>query len=126
MVKSQFATGIRVAHFKGKKHTPETIAKLKQNSGGIRKGAGRGKSGWYKGYWCDSTWELAWVIYHIDHNIPFTRNVISFPYEWENETHAYHPDFRYIDGTFIEVKGYITEHTKAKFNGFRERNPLGL
>lgn len=124
MAKLDFASGVRVAHFKGKKHSQSTIAKLKEKSGGVRKGAGRGKSGWYKGYWCDSTWELAWVIYHIDHNISFIRNTITFPYEWENEPHEYHPDFRYSDGTFIEVKGYITEHTKAKLNAVKSPNIL--
>jgi hypothetical protein len=34
----------------GKKHKQQTIKKLKQKCGGIRKGAGRGKSGWYKEY----------------------------------------------------------------------------
>jgi len=37
--------------------------------GGKRIGSGRGKSGWYKGYWCDSSWELAYVIYNIDHDV---------------------------------------------------------
>lgn len=126
MLKSKFATGARIAHFKGKKHTPETITKLKQNSGGVRKGAGRGKSGWYSGYWCDSTWELAWVIYHLDHNITFIRNTVAFPYEWKNESHLYYPDFVYEDGTLIEIKGYITDHTKAKFSAVKSPNILNI
>ena len=42
--------------------------------GGKRHGSGRGKKGWYKGYWCDSSWELALVIYNLEHNIKFERN----------------------------------------------------
>lgn len=116
---SKFKSGCVVPHLKGKKHKPETIQKLKQNAGGVRKGAGRGKSGWYNGYWCDSTWELAWVIYHLDHNISFIRNTTSFSYEWKNQMHLYYPDFVYDDGTLIEIKGYITDHTKAKFNSVK-------
>lgn len=115
----RYKSGEIVAYIKGKKHKPETIQKLKQNAGGVRKGAGRGKSGWYSGYWCDSTWELAWVIYHLDHNITFIRNTVAFPYEWKNESHLYYPDFVYDDGTLIEIKGYITDHTKAKFNSVK-------
>lgn len=122
--KNKFDSGVRVAHFKGKQHKPETIQKLKQNAGGVRKGAGRGKSGWYNGYWCDSTWELAWVIYHLDHNIPFSRNTTSFSYEWKSESHLYYPDFVYDDGTLIEIKGYITDHTKAKLSSVKSPNVL--
>ncbi|MEI7942893.1 MAG: hypothetical protein WCH76_06985 [Candidatus Riflemargulisbacteria bacterium] len=46
-------------------------------SGGYRRKSGRGKHGWYKGIWCDSSWELAWVMYHLDHGIPFERNKTS-------------------------------------------------
>ena len=55
-------------------------SKENRKSGGIRKGSGRGKKGTYKGYWCDSSYELAWVIYNIDKNIPFTRNSEKFKY----------------------------------------------
>ena len=41
----------------------------KVGGGGYRKGSGRRKKGWYKGFWCDSSWELAWVIYQIEHDI---------------------------------------------------------
>ena len=48
----------------------ESIEKgyLKGKTGGIREGAGRSKSGWYKGYYCNSSYELAWVIYSLDNN----------------------------------------------------------
>lgn len=41
---------------------------------GPKRGGGRGKSGWYKGFWCDSSWELAFLIYHLEHEIPISRN----------------------------------------------------
>jgi hypothetical protein len=88
---------------------------LKGKSGGYRKGSGRGKSGWYKGIWCDSSYELAWVMYHLDHNIPFQRNNRSFQYEYENETHLYYPDFLLTnENKLVEIKGFYTNQTYAK------------
>jgi len=31
----------------------------------------RGKAGFYKGYHCMSSWELAYVIYNLEHNVSF-------------------------------------------------------
>lgn len=93
--------------------------KVKPN-GGIREGSGRGKSGWYKGYWCDSSWELAWVIYHLDHNIVFSRNTEGFNYEYENTVSLYYPDF-IIGKTYHEIKGYKTERFEAKLHDFKDK-----
>ena len=88
---------------------------FKGKLGGYRKGSGRGKSGWYKGIWCDSSYELAWVMYHLDHNIPFQRNNRSFQYEYENETHLYYPDFLLTnENKLVEIKGFYTNQTYAK------------
>lgn len=87
----------------------------KGKTGGYRKGSGFGLSGWYKGYYCDSSWELAFVIYNLEHNIKFKRNVEKFQYEFENKTLYYLPDFILEDGTYIEIKGYETDQTKAKY-----------
>jgi hypothetical protein len=82
-------------------------------AGGLRHGSGRGKKGWYKGYFCDSTYELAYIIYNIDNNIDFKRSEIVIPYSYKSKNHNYHPDFE--DGsTLIEVKGYHTEQVDAK------------
>lgn len=83
--------------------------------GGYRKGSGRGKSGWYKNYWCDSSWELAFVIYNLEHNIPFKRNTEKFEYKYENNIYNYIPDFIMSDGYYVEIKGYETEQTFAKY-----------
>lgn len=76
--------------------------------GGCRDGSGRGKSGWYKGLYCSSTWELAYVIYCIDHNIPIERCKEKRSYTYKGKVHNYYPDFVTPDG-IIEIKGYITE-----------------
>ena len=90
----------------------------KNGLGGRREGSGTGKSGWYKEYWCDSSWELAWVIYNIEHNISFERNYKGFEYVFNNKIHKFYPDFK-IDNGYIEIKGYIDEKNKCKINQFK-------
>lgn len=71
--------------------------------GGYRQGSGRSKSGYYKGIYCGSTYELCWIIYNVDHNIQFTR----FPGKLELNGVTYYPDFLLSDGkTIVETKGY--------------------
>jgi hypothetical protein len=91
----------------------------KHGSGGVRLNSGRGKSGWYKGIYCGSSWELAWVIYNIEHNIKFERNIEGFKYEYDNKYHEYFPDFKLIDtDTYIEVKGFKRIDDDSKWNQF--------
>lgn len=85
--------------------------------GGCREGSGRSKSGWYKGYYCGSSYELAWVIYNIDHKIKFERNYEGFDYEFEGEKHKYYPDF-IKDGIYYEIKGFKRKNDDAKFKYF--------
>ena len=79
----------------------------------------RFKRGWYKGYWNDSSWELAWVIDKLEHNIEFERNHEAFPYIFKGEKHNWIPDFK-IKRTYYEIKGRITDKDKAKFASFEK------
>jgi len=79
--------------------------KCSPNMGGYREGSGRGKSGYYKGIFCASTYELAWVIYRLDHNLPVQR----FEGFLQNESLKYYPDFIDENGEIIEIKGYYTK-----------------
>ena len=95
------------------------LSEISKNAGlgGYRKGSGIGKHGWYKGYYCDSSWELAYVIYNLDHNIEFKRNKQSFEYTFEGNTYKYFPDF--IEGdTYIEIKGYYSLKWQSKLDQF--------
>ena len=112
-LKEGYDTGKIIPSWLGKNHSVETITKLKAY-GGYRKGCGRGKNGWYKGYWCDSSWELAWVIYHLDNNIKFERCMHSFNYIYNNTKYKYHPDF-IIENTLYEIKAFETERHKIKY-----------
>lgn len=79
-------------------------AKCNPNCGGYREGSGRAKSGYYKGIYCGSTYELVWAIYQIDNNIPFKR----FEGVLEGNGIKYIPDFL-IDNTIYEMKGFESE-----------------
>lgn len=80
---------------------------------------GNYKFGTYKGYECDSSWELAFVMYCLDHNIKITRNkTISFPYVFNGSVHLYFPDYLIDTNQFIEIKNYISKKFKAKMDYF--------
>ena len=73
------------------------------SKGGYRQGSGRSKSGYYKGIYCGSTYELCWVIYSIDTNVKFKR----FEKKLTDGITTYFPDFILDDNkTIIELKGY--------------------
>lgn len=84
--------------------------KRNPNSGGYRKGSGIGKSGKYNGIWCDSSWELAWVIFNIENGISFVRNTEKFGYLYKGIQYFYIPDF-IVNGEYVEIKG------RRNFNG---------
>ena len=80
----------------------------------------RYKYGWYKGYHCDSSWELAFVMYHLDKQIPFERNNKQyFEYTFENSIHRFFPDF-IVEDTFIEIKGMESEQCDCKVRDIPE------
>lgn len=101
--------------------------KISQNArhnpkcGGLKKKSGTGKSGWYKGYFCNSTYELVYVIYNIDHDISFKRFKDFYTYEWNGKTYKYYPDFELKDGSLVEIKGYFTEKVAAKTAAVKDR-----
>lgn len=79
--------------------------------GGYREGSGRSKSGYYRGIYCGSTYELCWVIYSLEHGIEFTR----FPSKLQKDDITYYPDFLLGDGkTIVETKGYEKEESVNK------------
>lgn len=111
---------IPIPHTKETKQRLSVIAKSR-NFGGYVKGSGRGKKGWYKDIFCDSSWELAYVLWCHDRSKSIKRCTEKFPYEWEGSTRYYHPDF-VVDGTVVEIKGYYTNQFKAKI----EQTPIPI
>lgn len=87
----------------------------------------RYKKGYYKGFWCDSSYELAYVIYCLDHNIKIERNKKGFPYRYKcgniYKIRKYYPDFR-VNGKLVEIKGRKTELVSIKAQAVTE--PLDI
>ena len=86
-------------------------------SGGIKEGSSRSKHGWYKGYWCDSSYELAYLIYNLENGIKIERNKEGFEYCYNNKKHLFYPDF-IVNGEYVEIKNFRSELTDCKINNF--------
>lgn len=109
----------------GHKLTDETKLKLslimkEKYSNNPPKVAGRSKRGWYKGFYCRSSWELAYLIYQLEHNINIEPVSTGFKYIWNDSIHTYFPDFYLPDeNVYIEIKGYYSERSIEKTNQFK-------
>ncbi len=98
---------------KAQKHTRKKSEQPKR-VGKPNFGSGRGKCGWYKGISCDSSWELAYVIWAIDQGIPIRRSERVFEYTKKTgELGHYYPDFE-VEGNLVEVKGPRDPHWREK------------
>ena len=75
------------------------------------------KFGHYKGINCDSGWELAFLVYMLDHGENIRRNKEGFDYFIDNEKHRFYPDF-IIDDTYYEIKGRFDNVVEAKISCF--------
>ena len=71
------------------------------------------KSGWYHGIHCDSSWELAFIIYNEEHNIKVERCKEVRSYILENKEYKYYPDF-IINNEIYEIKGIKSKNSDAK------------
>jgi len=119
----QIAWNKGMTGLEGTPHTAKTKQRLsavakERKLGGYVQGSGRGKKVWYKGFFCDSSWELAYVVYCLEHNIDIKRNTKKRQYVWQGVVKNYIPDF-IVQGTITEVKGFKTEQWLAKL----EANP---
>ena len=99
--------------------TAEKISKsVKGKTGGYRDKGGRGKQGWFNGIYCNSSWELAFLIWCRDENILVERNKIGFAYLYNGETKKFYPDF-IINENYIEIKGYMGDQNTEKISQFK-------
>lgn len=80
--------------------------------GGFREGAERSKSGYYKGIYSSSTYELCWIIYNLD----LGREVKRFDgyLKCEKDNFKYYPDFIEDGNHIIEIKGYEDKFVSRK------------
>ena len=111
------------------KHSEETKEKIRKQKLELcaKQGTnlcGKGKRGYYKDYYCQSSWELAYVIYCLEHDIELKRNKERFKYILEGIERSYFPDFILKDGTYVEIKGYYDNKTKEKEKQFPQDKKL--
>lgn len=91
--------------------------------GGLSTSSSYGKRGTYKGIHCDSTYELAFLVYCLDHNIAIVRNQRGFPYQYQGKTHKYYPDFYLPElDLYVETKGRDIGPVYEKIQGLKELN----
>ena len=83
--------------------------------GGVTSTSGNhGKQGNYKGIHCDSTYELAYVIYMLDHGYDIKRYIGSFDYlDNDGKLRKYYPDF-IVNDTIVEIKGWWNNNVDIK------------
>ena len=81
------------------------------------------KFGFYKGIECDSSWELAFLLYHLDIGSNIKRNSDKFAYDFNGKTRTYCPDF-IIDNVYYEIKGYKDDAYFEKVNQFPKDQAL--
>lgn len=94
--------------------------------GGYREGSARNyKYGYYQGILCDSSWELAFLLYHLDNNLIIKRNTDYFEYTYKGKVHKYFPDF-IIDGVYYEIKGRYFDPVESKLAQFPKDKMLVL
>lgn len=84
------------------------------------------KYGWYKDYYCDSSWELAFIIYCLDNDIHVIRNSEYFVFTTKDGKHSkFYPDF-IIDDVYYEIKGGYDTNTNEKISQFPKDKHLVL
>lgn len=107
----------------GKRYCNIDCAKSAGRWGGYRKGSERAKSGWFSGVFCGSSWELAFLLWSLDHKLPIRRCSESFTYVFDGTSRQYHPDFL-IDDIYIEIKGWDDGRVTAKISQFPSEKKL--
>lgn len=104
-------------------NTPEFGRKISKalkgtgKTGGYKEKSGTTYSGWFKGIYCNSSWELAYLIFASDHNMEIERNKTGFPYIFEEKKFNFYPDFK-IGEEYIEIKGYLNNKEIEKIKQF--------
>lgn len=96
-------------------------SRMKEVGGGYRPGSGAGFKGSYRGIYCDSTWELAFLLWCEHKKYKVLRSTESFTYEWNGRSRKYYPDFLCrgrFGWRYVEVKGFVNEQWEAKKRAF--------
>ena len=104
---------------KGKRKKLSELAKKHNFGGYVEESVNKCKQGWYHGIHCDSSWELAFILWNEYHGNDIKRYSSYFTYEYNGKIFKYYPDFIVNDKDIYEIKGYYSDRAKAK----HEQNP---
>ena len=117
IIQQKYDNGEQVGFVKWMNENPELHRQCSSRGGGLRKGSGKGNNGWYKEFWCDSSWELAFVIFNLEMNNKIERNKKFFEYKYNEKIYKYYPDF-ILNDEYVEIKGYESDKSKQKKKQF--------
>jgi len=121
--------------FYGKKHTKESIEKMRKIQKEIvRKGKDsnfygkcyHGKGNWYYKdsikIWMRSSWEIKFAEYLDKKNIKWKYESKTFPIKYNNKDGTYTPDFYLNDNdSYIEIKGFWRDDALEKYTAFNKQ-----
>lgn len=79
---------------------------------------GGGHKGRYKGIPCDSTYELAFLIWNLDNGVDIARCNSTYQYTYKGKNSQYRHDF-VVSGQDVEIKGFMSARAQSKL----EQNP---
>lgn len=114
---NRYANGELIGSGTGRIQSLESISKM------LKTRASRGKKsrykfGWYDGIPCDSSWELAFILYNKLNDIEVRRCSESFSYvDSAGNNHQYFPDF-IVDDIYYEIKGQKLFNVDEKVEQF--------
>lgn len=86
----------------------------------VENGQGRSRSGYWKGFFCNSTYELVYYIYMSEHGYKIERNQKVYEYEWNGSKRLYYPDF-IVNDKLVEIKGYWSPQVQAKIDAVTDK-----
>lgn len=126
-LKERYSNGELIPAFKDHHHTTESKNKIVYGMTHfkVNKNNKGHKRGWYKGYWVDSSWELAFVLYNLDHKISFERNYDGFDYNDDGKVKRFYPDF-IVNNEYIEIKGFHSSLVDKKISQFPKDKTLKI
>jgi hypothetical protein len=125
--------------FYGKKHTEESLEKMRvaqiknvkrgEQSNFYGKKQKHGKGSWFtsksgKIYWMRSTWEVRYATYLDNNNIKWEYESHTFELGCFQHKSTYTPDFYIISqNKFVEIKGWWRDDAKEKYDCFVNSYP---
>ena len=114
---NRYASGDLIGSATGRIQSLESISKMLKTRASKGKRS-RYKFGWYKNIPCDSSWELAFILFNEMNNIKVQRCSESFSYiDKENKKHEYFPDF-ISNNIYYEIKGQKLFNVDEKIQQF--------